>query len=176
MTSNLKTILIAGALGLSTVGYAAAQAPHHPGPAQPPPSGHAGMPGMDHGGMDMMAMHCMSVPAARLATLKRDLDITPRQERAWNAFAAAAAPMPHRMGPGMGPGMGQKMAMKMDMNAGSLPQRLHHHEMMMKEHLRKMQGLRAAVQRLYAVLTPPQRARADRMLCPAVTSSPPGLH
>ena len=173
MTPSVKILLIAAALGLSTAGYAVAQAPHHPGPAQPPPSGHAGMPGMpgmDHGGMDMMSMHCMSVPAARLATLKQDLDITPRQERAWNAFAAAVAPKPmaHRMGPGMGPGMG----MKMDMSAGSLPERMHHHEMMMKEHLRKLQIVRAAVQRLYAVLTPAQQAKADQVLCPVMGAAP----
>lgn len=165
MTSSLKTVLIAATLGLSTVGYAVAQTPHHPGPAQTPPSGHGSMPGMDHGGMDMMSMHCMNVPAARLMTLKRDLDITPRQERAWNAFAAAAAPGPmtHRMGPGMG--------MKMDMTAGALPERMRHHEMMMKEHLRKMQAVRAAVQRLYAVLAPAQRTKADRLLCPGMGAS-----
>ncbi len=174
MTRNLKAILIATTLGLSTVGYATAQAPHHPDPAQPPPPGHAGMPGMEHGGMDMMSMHCMSVTDARLATLKHDLDITPRQERAWNAFAAAVGPRPmaHRMGPGMGMGMGPGMGMKMDMSAGSLPERMRHHEMMMKEHLRKMQGVRAAVQRLYAVLTPAQRTKADAVLCPGMGSPP----
>lgn len=170
MTTSVKALLIATALGLSTVGYAVAQAPHHPDPAQPRPTGHAGMPGMEHAGMDMMSMHCMSVTDARLATLKRDLDITPRQERAWNAFAAAVTPRPmaHRMGPGMGPGMG----MKMDMSAGPLPERLRHHEMIMKEHLRKLQGVRAAVQRLYAVLAPAQRTKADRVLCPGMSSPP----
>lgn len=165
MTSKLKITLIAAVLGLSTVGYATAQTPHHPGPAQSPPAGHAGMDhrGMDHGGMDhaaMMSMHCMNLSGAHLAHLKGELAITPRQERAWNAFATAAGPKPmaHRMGPGM----------QMDMAAGSLPERLRHHEMMMREHLRMMSGVRAAVQRLYAVLTPAQRARADRDLCPAM--------
>ena len=60
------------------------------------------------------------------------------------------------------------MDMKMGMHAGSLPERLRHHEMMMKEHLRKMQDVRAAVQRLYAELTPAQKTRADRPLCPGM--------
>ena len=62
MTTSVKILLIAAALGLSTAGYAVAQAPHHPGPAQPPPSGHAGMPGMpgmDHGGAVSPTTTCL---------------------------------------------------------------------------------------------------------------------
>jgi Spy/CpxP family protein refolding chaperone len=63
--------------------------------------------------------------------------------------------------PGMMSGDGM-MAMMM---AKPLPERLAHHETMMKEHLKALHKVRTAVSGLYRVLTPEQRAVADKGLC-----------
>lgn len=169
MKLTFKPLLLAAVLGLASGGYAAAQpAPHHPAPEQAaPPAGHAGhagmpgMPGMDMAHMDMAAMHCMGLSDAKLDVLRRELAITPRQLRAWNAFAAAQRG--HAMPAGMQMDMSRPGGMAM--THSPLPQRLAGMERMMRDHVRDLQRVRAAVSRLYAVLTPAQRAQADHRLC-----------
>ncbi len=177
MKLTLKPLLLAAVLGLASGGFAVAQpTPHHPTPQQAPPASHAGMPGMGQGmdmsrmdmsRMDMAGMHCMGLPGARLDALKRELGITPRQLRAWNAFAAAQRghAMPDGMRMDMSAGMDMSRPGGMTMTHSPLPQRLAGMERMMRGHLRDLQGLRVAVTRLYAVLSPAQRAKADHKLC-----------
>lgn len=176
MTFSLKPLLLAAALGLSAAGIAAAQpAPQHPAPEQSAqPADHHGMPGMgeqgmemsrmDRSHMDMSAMHCAGLSRARLDALRAELGITPRQLRAWNAFAATQ--MAGR--PGGMDMSGMDMSGGMAMMSGSLPERLARHEKMMRAHLQTLARVKAAVSRLYAVLTPGQRAKADRALCPGM--------
>lgn len=128
------------------------------------PGPHAGM-GEGHmhsaGGMGPMA-GCPGShqdAEARLAQLRAALNITPAQEAAWSAYAAAyrqhAALMP--MHAVMGAGMGHM--------AGPAPERMRHHEEMMANHLETMRALRANLEALYGVLTPEQRAAADALQC-----------
>lgn len=177
---SFKPLLLAAALGMATSAYAAEQpAPPHdhspaPDPAAAPAApasspargGMMAMDGMPGGKMDMAAMHCMGLSEQRLSGLKTELDITDRQLRAWNAFAAAvktdAQPMPA--------GMTMPMPIKPDgmmamMMSRPLPERLAHHEMMMKAHLKALHKVRTAVTGLYRVLTPEQRVVADKSLC-----------
>lgn len=59
----------------------------------------------------------------------------------------------------MKPGGGEGMNM-----SRPLPDRLAHHEMMMKARLNALRKVRAAVSDLYRVLTPEQRTAADKSL------------
>lgn len=186
---SFKPLLLAAALGMATSAYAAEQpAPphdHSPAPDQAPapavlaaPAAKGGMMAMDGmpgGKMDMAAMHCMGLSEQRLVGLKAQLNITDRQLRAWNAFAAAVKTDDHPMPAGMTmpmpmkpsgmPGMMGGDDMMAMMMSKPLPERLAHHEMMMKAHLKALHKVRAAVTGLYRVLTPEQRAMADKSLC-----------
>ncbi|MBY0563226.1 MAG: Spy/CpxP family protein refolding chaperone [Hyphomonadaceae bacterium] len=112
-------------------------------------------------GMGAMAgcPHARHDAEAHLAHVRAALSITPDQEAAWNAYAAAyrehagSMPMHHGGGPGMGH------------TTGSAPERMRHHEEMMASHLDSMRALRASLEALYAVLTPEQRTAADALEC-----------
>lgn len=185
MTISFKPLLLVVALGLATSAYAAEQpaAPHDHGPTTDPaaapaapatPAAKGGMMAAD-GMMNMGPMHCMGLSEQHLSSLKAQLNITDRQLKAWNAFAAAvkaeAHPMPAGMTmpmpmkPGGMPGMMGGDGMMAMMMSKPLPERLAHHEMMMKEHLKAIHKVRTAVSGLYRVLTPEQRLMADKSLC-----------
>ncbi len=182
---SFKPLFLAAALGLATSSYAAEQPapPHDHGPAADPaaapaapaaPAARGGMMAMD-GMMDMGTMHCMGLSEQHLTGLKAQLNITDRQLKAWDAFAAAsktkAHPMPAGMSmpmpmkPGGMPGMMGGDGMMAKMMSKPLPERLAHHEMMMKERLKALHKVRAAVTGLYRVMTPEQRVMADKSLC-----------
>ena len=187
MSVSFKPLLLVAALGLATSAYAAEQPapPHDHGPAADPAAapaakgGMMAMDGMTGGMMDMGPMHCTGLSEQHLSGLKTKLNITDRQLRAWNAFAAAAKAgahpmpagmtMPMPMKPGGMPGMMGGDGMMAMMMAKPLPERLAHHEMMMKEHLKALHKVRTAVSALYRVLTPEQRAMADKSLCSGMT-------
>ena len=185
MSMSFKPLLLVAALSLATSAYAAEQPapPHDHGPAAEPaaapaapaaPAAKGGMMAMD-GMMAMGPMHCTGLSEQHLSSLKAQLNITDRQLRAWNTFAAAAnvqmhpmpagmtKPMP--MKPGGMPGMMSGDGMMAMMMAKPLPERLAHHEMMMKEHLKALHKVRTAVTGLYRVLAPDQRVMADKSLC-----------
>lgn len=192
MPMSFKSLLLAAALGLGAPAYAAEQpAPPHdhshaPDQAAAPatPAAKGGMMakgGMKGGMMEMASMHCMGLSESRLSGLKAELNITERQLRAWNAFAEAAKADPRPMPAGMTMPMAKKpgdmpMPMKSDARPGGdgmmammmakpLPERLAHHETMMKAHLQALHKSRTAVLGLYDVLTPEQRLMADKSLC-----------
>lgn len=179
---SFKLLLLAATLGLATSTYAAEQpAPRHD---HSPAADQAAAPatlaakggmmangGMKGGMMDMAAMHCIGLSEQRLSGLKAELNITDRQLGAWNAFAATVKDHAHPMPAGKAmpipmksdaKGGDGKMAMMM---SKPLPERLAHHEMMMKEHLKALQKVQAAVSGLYRVMTPEQRVMADKKLC-----------
>jgi len=185
MLMSFKPLLLAAALGMATSAYAAEQpAPPHdhspaPDPAAAPaasaaPAAKGGMMAMD-GMMGMGPMHCMGLSEQRLASLKAELNITDKQLRAWTAFAAvvkadthpmpSGMTMPMPMKPGGMPGMMGGDGMMAMMMSKPLPERLAHHEMMMKEHLKALHKVRTALSALYRVLTPDQRAIGDKSLC-----------
>ncbi len=185
MSMSFKPLLFVAALGLATSAYAAEQPapPRDHGPAADPaaapaapaaPAAKGGMMAMD-GMMGMGPLHCMGLSEQRLSGLRTELSITDRQLRASNAFAAAVKadthPMPAGMTmpmpikPGGMPGMMGGDGMMAMMMSKPLPERLAHHEMMMKEHLKALHKVRTAVTGLYRVLTPEQRVMADKSLC-----------
>lgn len=182
MPMSFKPLLFVAALGLATSAYAAEQPapPHDHGPAADQaaapaaPAAMGGMMAMD-GMLEMGPMHCMGLSGQRLSGLKAELNITDRQLRAWNAFAAAVQASTHPMPAGMAmpmpmkpdamPGMMGGDGMMAMMMSKPLPERLAHHEMMMKEHLKALHKVRVAVTGLYRVLTPEQRVMVDKSLC-----------
>ncbi|MBI5942519.1 MAG: Spy/CpxP family protein refolding chaperone [Caulobacterales bacterium] len=181
MRMSFKPLLLAAALGLATSAYAAEQPSpphvHTPAPDQADapasPAAPAAKSGMMGGMMNMGAMHCMTLSDERLSVLKAELNITDKQLKAWNAFAAAvkadAHPMPAGMTMPMKPDSMQGMmggdGMMAMMMSKPLPDRLAHHEMMMKAHLKAIHKVRVAVSGLYRVLTPEQRIKADKTPC-----------
>lgn len=92
----------------------------------------------------------------RLTEAKAQLKITPAQEAAWGAFAAqvnkqvAARPAPPT------PEEHAKMA------SAPAPERMAQHLNRMKQQLAGMEATQSALQTLYGVLTPEQRATADQ--------------
>lgn len=169
MSLSFKPLLLVAALGLVPLSYASAQ------PAPTAPAAKGGTMAMD-GMMGMGPMHCTGLSEQHLSAMKAKLNITDRQLRAWNAFVAAAKagahPMPAGMTMPMKPGGMQGMmsgdGMMATMMAKPLPERLAHHEMMMKEHLKTLKKVRAAASALYRVLTPDQWAIADKGLCSGI--------
>jgi len=179
MPMSFKPLLLVAALGLATSAYAAEQpAPPHVHDSAPdqaaPPAAKGGMMAMD-GMMGMGPMHCMGLSEQHLSGVKAKLNLTDRQLKAWDAFTAAtkaaAHPMPagmpmmRPMKPDATPGMMTGDGMMATMMSKPLPDRLAHHETMMKEHLKALHKVRAAVSGLYRVLTPEQRVMADKSLC-----------
>ena len=90
---------------------------------------------------------------ARLGFLKNELKITSDQESAWEAYATQTKTQVetmvafHAQGPS---------------TAESAAERIEQHASRMKLHAEQMQATSAAVKELFAVLTPEQKATADR--------------
>ncbi len=117
-----------------------------------------GMPGMmrQYGmrGMGMMLGHV----EGRLAFLKTELKITDAQLPLWNTVADAiranATTMSTMMSGGM---MGNQQT-------DTLPDKLALREKMMTAHLDALRKFKAAVDPLYAALSPEQKKTADQLL------------
>lgn len=134
-------------------------------PALAGPPGHQGpMMGDDHG-MGMMRGMCpMGMgqhTEGALAFLKTELKITPAQNAAWEAFAAA-----YRQAKGHG---GQMPMMPGGMMAGGkgmqpLPDRMAQHGKMMEDHLAQMKKMQGPVTQLYAALNAEQKRTADELM------------
>jgi hypothetical protein len=106
------------------------------------------------GGMAMMAGHV----EGRLAFLKTELKITEGQLALWNRVADEIRANAKSMGAMMSGGM----------SAGSqtatLPDKLALREKMMTAHLEALRRFKAAVDPLYAALSPEQKKTADQLL------------
>jgi hypothetical protein len=143
--------------------------PHHPAGMGPAAMGSpggmygGGMPGMagmpmmgqsGMGGIGMMAGHV----DGRLAFLKTELKITDAQLPLWNAVADAIRSNANSVGTMMtGSMMGAGQT-------GTLPDRLARREKMMTAYLEALRKFKAAVDPLYAALSPQQKKTADQLL------------
>jgi hypothetical protein len=105
-------------------------------------------------GMSMMAEHV----EGRLAFLKTELKITDAQLPLWNAVADAIRTNAKSMSEMMSGGMmgGSQTA--------TLPDKLSMREKMMAAHLEALRKFKAAVDPLYAALSPEQKKTADELL------------
>lgn len=121
---------------------------------------------MRHGG-GMMGkgggtMHSRPMMEAHLAYIKTDLEITEAQTAAWDAYADAVRAR-HAAMTGMHDGM---MKAKKD---GSALERLDARIKVTEAKLESLKTLKPVVADLYAVLTAPQKEKADKLLsggCP----------
>ncbi len=113
-------------------------------------------PGAGRGGM-------WSNPAAavegHLAALKVELKITPDQDTAWQAFTAKARQQTETM-----PARRAQMFAQMSATNQTAPERLAQRTEFAKQRIAGMETMTAAVNDLYAVLTPEQKALADQHL------------
>ncbi len=104
--------------------------------------------------MGAMATHDPAAYAdTRLAALKTELKITAEQESAWQAFATQAKSQAATM---------QAMHAAMQADTGSAPQRMEQRTQMMKQRIAGMETMTSALNDLYAVLSPEQKALADQ--------------
>ena len=163
--SNRKTFAsLVAAATLAAAGSLAYAQPEKP--ADGGPGMHHGM--MGHGAMGQgqreghMGGHDRwSNPAARveghLAALKVELKITPAQEQAWQTFATKSRQQAEA-----------RIARRAEMSAQkpaanvTAPERLAQRTAQMKQGLAGMEAMTAAVTDLYGVLTPEQKALADK--------------
>ena len=122
-----------------------------------------GGPGMMHHGSHAGRGGMWSNPAAavegHLAALKVELKITPDQESAWKTFTDKARQQADTM-------IARRVQMFSQAPAvtQSAPERLAQRTEFAKQALASMEAMTAAVKDIYAVLTPEQKALADRLL------------
>ncbi len=160
MNSNRKVIagLITAAALAASSSFVYAQTDKGPGPG-------AERGGMQHGprgGHEGREHHGRwSNPKAavegHLAALKVELKITPAQENAWQAFATKARQQADAM-------IARHEQRKTQPQKTNLPapEALAQRTERMKQHVASMEARTAAVKELYAVLTPEQKAIADK--------------
>lgn len=118
------------------------------GPGFGPMAGGPGTFGPHFAGSDMTAF-----AEQRLGELKTELKITAAQDPAWTAFAGKAKEQAQTM---------QARRVKMQEGAGPTPDRMAQRTEFMKQRMAGMESMNAAMKDLYAVLTPEQKAVADR--------------
>jgi len=121
-------------------------------------------PGMGPGmGRGMGPADMSAAASARTAQLKAELKITPAQEAAWKAYEAAVT----QQATAMQAMRTQMQALMQNAQPGTTaPDWAAQREAMFKQRQAGMQAHTAAVKDLYAVLTPEQRAIADRGMGP----------
>ncbi|MDE2367345.1 MAG: Spy/CpxP family protein refolding chaperone [Burkholderiales bacterium] len=161
------------AVTVATLAIAAVSAVYaFPGPDMGPGMGPGMMSGIRPGmgpGMGMMGgMHGSPGPGAhgaigdmsasvagRMADLKGELKITAAQEPAWQAFTSKVAEQAQAM-----------QAQRRSLQAGDVPapDRMAQRTAFMKQRLAGMESMNAALKDLYGVLTPEQKAAADKRL------------
>lgn len=146
---NLNRKIITGFLAASAVMFGVAH-------AQGPGCGPDGGPGMKRSAMQRGGM---MDPGARveqrLTRLKSDIKPTAQQEPLWQAFAEKSTA---EAGKGM-----QAMRERMQGDKPlSAPERLALMQTLMKDRVTAMESVNESFNRLYAALTPEQKAAADR--------------
>ncbi len=161
--------LVLGLLATPAIAQPTTQTDHNPGGAM---MGAGGMPGgmmrmmrgvegMGEtggiGGMRMMAVMAGHVEG-RLAFIKAELKITDAQLTVWNKFADAVRDNAKTMGQAM------QTRMTGASQSGTLPDKLALREKIMAAHLEALRNLTAAVNPLYAALSPEQKKTADELM------------
>lgn len=116
-------------------------------PPAPPAGGQA-----DHA---RMHEHMQERMQKRMDSLKRILQITPAQEGAWNAWAAAMKPSPQAMQ--------QRRANREELARLTTPERLDRMRQMRAQRSAEMDKRADATKTFYAQLTPPQQKAFDEV-------------
>ncbi len=146
---NRKNTIVAGLLAVSAAFFGIAH-------AQGPGCDSNGKPGMRHSSMHQGGM---MDPGARveqrLSRFKSELKLTAQQEPLWQAFAEKAQA-------GAAKGMQAMRERTKDEKPLSAPERMAQMQGMMKERLAAMESANESFNRLYAALTPEQKAAADK--------------
>jgi len=146
---NRKNTIVAGFLAASAAFFGIAY-------AQGPACDHEGKAGMKHSSMQQGGMMDHGARAEqRLSKFKSELKLTAEQEPLWQAFAEkskAAA----------GKGMQAMHERQKDDKPVSAPERMAQMQGMMKERLATMESVSESFNRLYAALTPEQKAATDK--------------
>lgn len=146
---NMNRKIITGFLAASAVLFGVAH-------AQGPGCGPDGGPGMKRSSMQRGGM---MDPGARveqrLTRLKGDIKPTAEQEPLWQAFAEKSKAE-------MGKGMQAMRERRQDDKPPSAPERLARMQSMMKDRVTAMESVNESFNRLYAALTPEQKAAADK--------------
>ena len=146
---KLNQIVIAGFLAASAVWFGVAY-------AQGPGCGPDGGPGMKGGSMQRGGMMEPGARAEqRLARLKSEIKPTGPQEALWQAYAEKSKA---EAGKGM-QAMRERMQSDRPVPA---PERMAQMQTMMKDRLAAMESVHESFNRLYAALTPEQKAAADK--------------
>ncbi|MDP2824017.1 MAG: Spy/CpxP family protein refolding chaperone [Sulfuritalea sp.] len=146
---NLNRKIIAGFLAASAALFGVAY-------AQGPGYDSDGKPGMRRGSMQQGGMMDPGVRVEqRLTRLKNELKLTAEQEPLWQVFAEKSKA---EAGKGM-----QAMRERMkDDKPVSAPERMAQMQGIMKQRLAAMESVNESFNRLYAGLTPEQKAAADK--------------
>ena len=153
---NRKNTIVAGFLAASAAFFGIAY-------AQGPGCGSDGKPGMQRSSMQGGMMAPGARVEQRLTRFKSELKLTAQQEPLWQAFADKSKT---EAGKGM-----QAMRERMkDDKPVSAPERMAQMQGIMKERVAAMESVNESFNRLYAALTPEQKAAADKHFSAA------GLH
>lgn len=146
---NHRNTIVVGVLATSAAFFGIAQ-------AEGPGCDGDGKPGMRRSAMQSGGM---MEPGARveqrLARLKGELKLTAEQEPLWKAFAETSQAE-------AGKGMQAMRERTKDDKQISAPERMAQMQGMMKERLAAMESVNESFNRLYAALTPEQKAAADK--------------
>jgi protein CpxP len=124
------------------------------GPQGMSPMGGPGGPGGSMGRQASMKFDPAARAERRLDMFKGQLKLTPQQEPLWQAFAEKA-----KSEAGKGRQAFQAQAADEKLTA---PERMAKRQAMMQEHLTALTGVNESFGRLYAALTPEQKASADQ--------------
>ncbi len=147
-------LIVAGFLAASAAAFGIAY-------AQGPGCGPDGGPGMKRSAMQMGDMMDPGARAEqRLTGLKSELKLTAQQEPLWQAFAEKSKA---ESGKGM-----QAMQQRIkDDKPVSAPERMAQMQGALKDRLAAMESVNESFSRLYAALTPEQKAVADKQFSTA---------
>ena len=146
---NRKNTIVAGFLAASAVFFGIAY-------AQGPGCDSDGKPGMKRSSMQQGGMMDPSARVEqRLARFKTELKLTAAQEPLWQAFADKSKA---EAGKGM---QAMRDSMKDDKPL-SAPERMAQMQSSMKDRVAAMESVNESFNRLYAGLTPEQKAAADK--------------
>jgi Spy/CpxP family protein refolding chaperone len=145
---NRKNTIVAGFLAASAVFFGIAY-------AQGPGCAGDGKPGMMRSSMQGGMMDPGARVDQRLTRFKSELKLTAEQEPLWQAFAEKSKA---EAGKGM-----QAMRERMkDDKPMSAPERMSQMQSAMKDRVAAMESVNESFNRLYTVLTPEQKAAADK--------------
>jgi Spy/CpxP family protein refolding chaperone len=157
--------IIAGVAATLSLAVAATVYAHSGGGFGPGGMGWGMGPGMGWGmGPGMgggMGAEMSAVASTHTAQLKAELKITPAQQPAWKAYEAAIV----QQAAAMQTARGKMLELMQNTQPGS-PEFIGQRDAMIKQHDAGFAARTAALKELQAVLTPEQRAIADRGLGP----------